>query len=97
MLELTKKKRFHTLSIQPDTKISSIRTCFAEEFLTFMAHSKDKRIEGYVYAENNLFNSSANRGRVYTIQNFLQIVKDSITDTVLVCIEKNDKGFVDPF
>ena len=61
-----------------------------------MTHSKDKRIGEYVYAENNVFNSSANWGRVYTIQNFLQIVKDSVTDTVLVYIEENDKGFIDP-
>jgi hypothetical protein len=97
VLELTKKKRFHTLSIQPDTKISSIRTCFAEEFATFMTHSKDKRIGDYAYDENNVFNSSTNLGWVYTIQNFLQIVKDSDTDTLPVYIDENDKGFVDPF
>ena len=41
-LELATKKRFNTLLIQPDTTISSIGTCFAEEFATFMMHSKDK-------------------------------------------------------
>lgn len=61
-----------------------------------MTHSKDKRIGEYAYAENNVFNSSANWGRVYTIQNFLQIVKYSVTDTVPVYIEENDKGFIDP-
>ena len=62
-----------------------------------MTHSKDKGIGEYVYVENDIFNSSANWGRVYTIHNFLQIVKYSVTDKVPVYIEENDKGFVDPF
>ncbi|MBT6746356.1 MAG: hypothetical protein HOB26_07365 [Flavobacteriales bacterium] len=95
-LELTTKKRFNTLLIQPDTTISSIGTCFAEELATFMMNGKDKGIGKYVYVENNVFNSSANWGRVYTIQNFLQIVKYSVTDTVPVYIDENDKGFIDP-
>jgi hypothetical protein len=61
-----------------------------------MTHSKDKGIGEYVYVENDIFNSSANWGRVYTIHNFLQIVKYSVTDKVPVYIEENDKGFIDP-
>ena len=95
-LELATKKRFKTLLIQPDTTISSIGTCFAEEFATFMKQNTDKGIGKYVYVENNVFNSSANWGRVYTIQNFLQIVKYSVTDVVPVYIEENDKEFIDP-
>jgi len=95
-LELATKKRFKTLLIQQDTTISSIGTCFAEEFATFMKQNTDKGIGKYVYVENNAFNSSANWGRVYTIQNFLQIVKYSVTDTVPVYIEENNKRFIDP-
>jgi hypothetical protein len=95
-MSLATKKTFSAFEMGSDSCISSIGTCFAEELATFMKQAVNKGIGKYIYTEENLFNSSANWGRVYTIQNFLQIVKYSVTDSIPIFVEENDLGFMDP-
>lgn len=88
-------EKFATLRSNSETLMASIGTCFAEEFSSFMKESKGE-LGKYLYVEHNVFNSSANWGRVYTIQNLLQIVQYSLTEEMPVYIEETGKGFQDP-
>jgi len=75
---------------------ASIGTCFAEEFSKYIS-SKHKYLE-YIKTEDNVFLSSANWGRVYTLPNLQQIIVYSLTDRHNVLIEQSKtKGFFDPF
>jgi len=85
-------KQFTGLGFNLQTPVASIGTCFAEEFAS---HMKQKG-GNYLYLEKNIFNSSANWGRVYTVPNLLQIIKYSVTDDVPVHIEQYEAGFIDP-
>ena len=87
------KEQFKALDYQLQTPVASIGTCFADEFASHMKHSGGN----YLYLEKNIFNSSANWGRVYTVPNLLQIIKYSLTDDVPVHIEQYEAGFLDPF
>ena len=88
-------QKFVNLRSTHKTLMASIGTCFAEEFSLYMKESKGE-LGKYLYVENNVFNSSAKWGRVYTIQNLLQIVQYSFDDDFPIFIEETKKGFQDP-
>lgn len=79
------------LSLAPDTPVASIGTCFAEEFATFM----QRRGYNYISTEPDVFYASAKWGRVYTIPNFLQIVRYSFEPDFPVTIEGGPAGWFD--
>lgn len=95
-LEKATFNSFKDLSSNSDTLVASIGTCFAEEFSAFMKNNKGD-LGKYLFVEDNVFNSSANWGRVYTIQNLLQIIKYSLTDKIPIYVVESSKGFLDPF
>ena len=82
------------LELKENYKISSIGTCFAEEVSTFLSR-KDNRYN-YIRYEKNIFNFSANWGRVYTVKNLRQIIDYSINNTTPILIEKFKDNFFDP-
>ncbi|MHA8097997.1 GSCFA domain-containing protein [Aquirufa aurantiipilula] len=88
------KKRFTSLQVRPDMPMASIGTCFAEEFATYLKENPGAGT--YLYSEPNVFNSSANWGRVYTIKNLRQIIEYSLGDLVPIYTEKTKKGYIDP-
>ena len=88
------KKMFIPLQITPEMSMASIGTCFAEEFATYL--KENPGVGTYLYRESNVFNSSANWGRVYTIKNLRQIIEYSLGDDVPFYTEKTKKGFIDP-
>lgn len=87
------KKKFSSLGISPDMPMASIGTCFAEEFATYLKENPEAG--EYLYLEPNVFNSSANWGRVYTIKNLRQIIEYSFSDLGVYCLQSK-KGFIDP-
>ena len=89
------KKRFSTLIVEPNMPMASIGTCFAEEFANYL--KENPGVGSYLYTEANVFNSSANWGRVYTIKNLRQIVEYSLDDSIPIYYEKTKNGFIDPF
>ena len=96
------KKLFHEegirslkdLKLKENFKISSIGTCFAEEVSTFL--SKRKNRYNYIKYEKNIFNFSANWGRVYTVKNLRQIIDYSLNNSTPILIEKFKDNFFDP-
>lgn len=92
-IALAIKPCFNGLDYLHETPVASIGTCFAEEFSSHMK----KGGRNYLYIENNINNSSANWGRVYTIPNLLQIIKYSLNDEAPIHIEKSRYGYFDPF
>ena len=94
-LEKATFNSFKDLSSYSETLVASIGTCFAEEFCAFMKNNKGD-LGKYLFVEDNVFNSSANWGRVYTIENLLQITKYSLTDKIPIYIVASSKGFLDP-
>ena len=82
------------LELKENYKISSIGTCFAEEVSTFLSR-KDNRYN-YIKYEKNIFNFSANWGRVYTVKNLRQIIDYSLNNTTPILIEKFKDNFFDP-
>ena len=86
------QKQFKSLNFTKKTKVSSIGTCFAEEFSKFLAEFGGS----YIYKEKNKYRSSVNWGRVYTIPNFTQTVEYSLTDKIPLIVEKCEKGYFDP-
>ena len=94
-LEKATFNKFKDLSSCSNTLVASIGTCFAEEFSAFMKNNNGD-LGKYLFLEDNVFNSSANWGRVYTIQNLLQIVKYSLSDKIPIYLVESSKGFLDP-
>jgi len=90
-LEMATCERFRDLEITADTPVASIGTCFAEEFAGFMKNAGGH----YLLVEDNVFNASANWGRVYTIPNLRQIIEYSVTDIPATVVESDGK-FIDP-
>jgi hypothetical protein len=88
------KKRFASLQVRPDMPMASIGTCFAEEFATYL--KENPGVGTYLFSEPNVFNSSANWGRVYTIKNLRQIIEYSLGDSAPIYTEKTKKGYIDP-
>ncbi len=86
------ERKLSLLNIKENTPITSIGSCFAEEFSFFMK----KKGFNYICAENDSLGSSANWGRVYTIINLLQIVRYSIDEGYPVIVEKTKYGYFDP-
>ena len=88
-------KEFQNSNIPLDLKISSLGTCFAEE-ISKRLNSK-KYIANYIYVEENIYNFSANWGRVYTLPNLMQILAYSFNNDIEVELEKDQTKFIDPF
>jgi len=86
---------FKKTGISSGIHISSLGTCFAEE-ISKRLNSK-KPIVKYIYKEKNIYNFSANWGRVYTLPNLLQILKYSLTSDIKIEIEKDQEKFIDPY
>ncbi|MEQ1878757.1 MAG: GSCFA domain-containing protein [Bdellovibrionia bacterium] len=74
------------------TPLSSMGSCFAEEFASYMVKEKFN----YLQIEKDALMASANWGRVYTIKNFSQIVDYSLDENFPVIYEKCEKGYFDP-
>lgn len=85
---------FGKLECDANTKMASIGTCFAEEFSLYL--KENPNVGTYLNAETNVFNASANWGRVYTIKNLRQIVDYSLQESFPVFIESTKKGYIDP-
>jgi len=82
------KKNFN---LKKKDKIISLGTCFAEEIATlFKTMDKNYRI----YEKNSQF-YSANWGRIYTLNNLLEILNYSFSKKKII-VEKNHKGYFDP-
>lgn len=90
-LQQSTEQRFNDLHITADTPVASIGTCFAEEFAGYMKNSGYR----YLLAEDNVFNASANWGRVYTIPNLRQIVSTSFSADAPVIVNSEGK-YLDP-
>lgn len=80
------------VGLTPATPVTSIGTCFAEEFAYFM---RDHNFN-YVRTEKDVFSASANWGRVYTVPNLLQIVSYSTVASYPVYLEQTELGWFDP-
>ena len=74
-------------------RISSIGTCFAEEIASFF--KRESLGLTYLTLEDNIYDASANWGRVYTSLNLLQIIKYSFDDKFPYLIEKINKKYFD--
>lgn len=92
VLRLATTGKLSRLGLNSSTPVASIGTCFAEEFAYFMR----KNAFNYIQAEGGVFPASANWGRVYTIPNFLQIVRYSVDPSYPVLLENSDRGWFDP-
>ncbi|MGD2087513.1 MAG: GSCFA domain-containing protein [Candidatus Aminicenantes bacterium] len=94
------KREFNGLTIDLDTPIASIGSCFAEEFAYYMMGKKFN----YIQAEKSRLGASANWGRVYTIPNLKQIVDYSLDKSYPILVEKTagrslkkkEQGWFDP-
>ncbi len=86
---------FKKSNISSGVKISSLGTCFAEE-ISKRLNSK-KLIANYICKEDNIYNFSANWGRVYTLPNLVQILNYSFADDLKIQLEKDGEMFVDPY
>jgi hypothetical protein len=84
-------EKLQGLALKTDTPVASIGTCFAEEFALFM----QKRGYNYISTEPDVFYASAKWGRVYTIPNFLQIVRYSFDADAPLVIEQGPGGWFD--
>ena len=89
---MTVQKQFKDLNFTKSTKVSSLGTCFAEEFSKFLVNYGGS----YIYKEKNTFSSSANWGRVFTISHLAQTIQYSLGDKIPLIVEKCNKGFFDP-
>ena len=82
--------RKHSFSLKKN--ISSIGTCFAEEFAIFLNNSSSN----YKILEKNSLMFKSNWGRVYTPKNLKQVIKYSFEKDYEVFTAKGHKGFLDP-
>jgi hypothetical protein len=82
---------FKNISINKVTATASIGTCFAEEFSNWIMASSGN----YLYEEPNVFSSSANWGRVYTIPNLYQVIQYSTNKEFPYFIEHCKNGYFD--
>lgn len=90
---------FKNLSLTGNTPIASIGSCFAEHFAPYMISNGFN----YLKEESNVYNFSANWGRVYTVPNLCQIIGYSTGDFPIVLEEtacrsykKRENGWFDP-
>lgn len=86
------QKEFSKIDFNKQKKIAAMGTCFAEEISKFLY---DKKLN-YIKKEDNVFNFSANWGRIYTTPNLYQILKYSNEVNSEIFVEKNEKGFFEP-
>ena len=94
ILNIDSKERLKELSISKNSKIASLGTCFAEEIAQYFENEKKAK---YINIEKNIFNFSANWGRVYTIKNLLQIISYSLDyNKIPIYVEKHKDIFLTP-
>ena len=86
------QKEFSKIDFNIEKKMAAMGTCFAEEISKFLSNKK----LNYIKKETNVFNFSANWGRVYTTSNLHQIVKYSNDINSEIFVEQNEKGFFEP-
>ncbi len=91
LLEATRVKA-GGFKIKKDTPVSSIGSCFAEEF----AHHMISKGYNYLRAPGDRFNASCDWGRVYSIPNLKQIVDYSFDPRFPMLTEKTEAGWFDP-
>tara|TARA_B100001175_G_scaffold379_1_gene327 strand:+ start:5480 stop:6472 length:993 start_codon:yes stop_codon:yes gene_type:complete len=87
--------RLNGINYKKKHKIASLGTCFAEEVAYFLKNKS--QFYNYINYEENVFNFSANWGRVFCVINLKQILKYSIEEKFPVKIEKFKKLYFDPF
>lgn len=92
VLQTATAQKLSGISLKPTTPVASIGTCFAEEFAYFMG---DKGFN-YIRTEDDALAASANWGRVYTVPNFLQIVRYSTDPSYPLLVEQTTDGWFDP-
>ena len=89
------KHRLKDLNFSKELNIASIGTCFAEELSGYF-NNQNKNYK-YLSLEKNVFNFSANWGRVYTVRNLLQIILYSLdNNSIPINVEKYKEYFFDP-
>lgn len=88
------KNSLKNLKLKENFKIASIGTCFAEEISRFI--KSNSSYGNYLYLEENIWHSSVDWGRVYTIQNLKEILKYSLNINFPIHIEKYKNKFFDP-
>lgn len=89
------KQRLKGLGYSKELNIASIGTCFAEELSGYFKNQNQNF--KYLSLEKNVFNFSANWGRVYTVKNLLQIISYSLDKKFIpIHVEKYKDVFFDP-
>ncbi len=91
-LSLWLNKNAGAFKFDHTTPVASIGSCFAEEFARYMVRKKFN----YLRSLDDVFDASANWGRVYTIPNFRQIVRYSLSPDEIFVVEECKKGWFDP-
>ena len=87
-------KSLNGLKLKKNSKIASMGTCFAEEISKFLKY--EKNLGNYIQLEENIWESSVDWGRVYTIQNIKQIIEYSTNKKTVIHIEEDKGVFFDP-
>jgi len=94
VLNIDAKQRLDKIDFSENPNIASIGTCFAEELSIHL--KKTSSFLNYINIEKNVFNFSANWGRVYTVKNLKQIIDYSFSDMAPLLTEKYKNKFFDP-
>lgn len=95
ILNIDAEQRLKEINISEKSKIASLGTCFAEEIAIHFKNQEEKLT--YINLEKNIFNFSANWGRVYTLKNLLQIISYSTYEKeVPIFVEQYKNLFFDP-
>jgi hypothetical protein len=85
-------RKLETIKIGPSTPCISVGSCFAEEISGQMT----SRGFNYINNEPNIWNFSADWGRVYTTANLRQMVDYSLDPDYPIHTQESDKGWFDP-
>lgn len=93
LLKIESKNLLKDLNYKSEFRISSIGTCFAEEVSKFF-NSETKY--NYLNLEKNLFDYSANWGRVFTTKNLEQVLLYSLTNKIPIYKELYKGNYFDP-
>lgn len=93
LFKIESKNLLSEIKLEKDFKISSIGTCFAEEVSYYFNKSN---AYNYFKIEENIFNFSANWGRVYTVKNLHQIIDYSLSDDFPIYTENYNLNYFDP-
>jgi len=94
VLKTDSYNRLYKINLKKKDKISSLGTCFAEEVANYLKNKS--QFYNYINYEKNIFNFSANWGRVFCVVNLKQILKYSIEDKYPIKVEEFKKLYFDP-